>query len=328
MYGVYNMNSQQTKCTIVMYHYIRNMNETNYPNLKGRLIKEFIGQLDYIQKKYTIISIDEYLDFLSKDGTIPKNSCVLSFDDGLKDHYLNVFPILQKRKLSACFYPITQPLVEMVVPIVQKIHILLAMMGSERFSKEINLQLNILFPEIFKIYQIDNTVKKERKYRWDDTLTSNLKYNLAIMPSQYKTKIINNIFFRKFDNENKICSEFYMNWDEIKEMSENNMRFGGHTHNHPMLSHLNYEEQLKEITESKKILEKNLKMKIKTFSYPYGNFNDSTIKILKQNGFLCGITTDTGINIGRHINKFELLRLDTNDLPINIQEDMYVKPKK
>jgi len=311
------MDSQQTKCTIVMYHYVRNMYETNYPNLKGRLIKDFTGQLDYIQKKYTVISIDEYLDFLSGSENIPKESCILSFDDGLKDHYLNVFPILKKRDLSACFYPITQPLVDKVIPIVQKVHILLATMGSEKFSKEINRQLKVFFPEIYKIYYIDDKVKKERKYRWDDALTSNLKYNLAIMPFKYKTKIINEIFFVKFEDEKKICSELYMNMDEIKEMAENNMIFGGHTHNHPMLSHLNDEEQLKEIAGSKKILENIIKIKMKSFSYPYGNFNDSTIRILKQEGFLCSTTTDTGINVGRNINKFALLRLDTNDLIIN-----------
>ena len=311
------MNYQQPKCTTVMYHYVRNMHETNYPNIKGLLIKRFIGQLNYILRNYKVIRLEDYIEFLHGNKSIPNNSCILTFDDGFKDHYLNVFPILKREKLAASFFPITQPLTEFVVPAVHKTHFLLAKIDSRTFADAFNQAVKSSFPELVERYFVDDNVKKERKYRWDDQLTSNLKYNIATMPLKPKVEILNQIFARYFENEKEFCRELYMSIEEMIEMIEEGMSFGGHTHTHPMLSRLTQEEQIKELKGSKEILEKNLKAKVELFSYPYGSFNETTINILTNNRYICGVTTDVGINEGGNIDPFTIKRLDTNDLPFD-----------
>lgn len=307
------MNSK-IKCTIVMYHYIRNMYKTDYPNINGLLIKKFKGQLNYILRNYTITSLEDYIKFLNGNENIPNNICILTFDDGFKDHYHNVFPILKKKKLPASFFPLTQPLTEFIVPAVHKTHFLLAKIGPKIFGEEFNKILKTEFPELSKTYYIDNKIKKEKKYRWDNTITANLKWTISAMPSKPKIKILNQIFTNHFENEKEFCKELFMNFDEIKEMIEEGMSFGSHSHSHPMLPQLTREEQIKEIRDSKKLLEKKLKQKIKLFSYPYGGFNKATIDILKEE-CICGLTVEPGINKGNNINPFTLKRLDTNDLP-------------
>ena len=74
-------------------------------------------------------------------------------------------------------------------------------------------------------------------------------------------------------------------------------------------------EQIKEVKGSKEILERELKVKIKLFSYPYGSFDETVIDILRKQKCICGLTTDAGINVGNHVRSFALKRLDTNDLP-------------
>lgn len=305
----------QIKCTIVMYHYIRNMYETDYPNIKGLLIKKFIGQLNYLQRNYIVIRLKDYIEFLHGSKNIPNNACILTFDDGFKDHYLNVFPILKNRKLPASFFPITQPLTEFVVPAVNKTHFLLAKIGSRALSDDFNQILKSQFPKLVKRFFVDEKVKKERKYRWDDVLTANLKWAISTIPFSPKVKILNQIFAGYFENEKEFCKELYMSWDEMREMMEEGMSFGSHTHTHPTLSQLAIKEQIKEIKGSKEILEKKLKTKIKLFSYPYGSFDRTVIEILRKQKCICGLTTDAGINVGNHVKSFALKRLDTNDLP-------------
>jgi len=106
-----------------------------------------------------------------------------------------------------------------------------------------------------------------------------------------------------------------MSWDEMREMMEEGMSFGNHSHTHPTLTHLATKEQIKELKGSKEILEKELKEKIKLFSYPYGSFDETVIDILRKQKCICGLTTDAGINVGSHVKPFALKRLDTNDLP-------------
>lgn len=306
-------NAQKT--TIVMYHYVRNMAETAYPDIKGLTINRFVKQMDYIEKHYKVVALEDYLAFLKGEKEIPKNACVLSFDDGFKDHFLNVFPILKKRNWPACFFPLTQPLTEFIVPPVHKAHFLLAKLRGNIFAKEFNQVLRSKFKELVDEFTVDDKEKKQRKYRWDDALTANLKYSIAAMPYLEKSAILNQIFAKYFENEDVFCRELYMSFEEMQEMFKSGMSFGCHTHRHPALSNLGLREQAKEIKDSKDALEKNLETKIKLFSYPYGDFNQTTIEILKEQGYVCALTSDLGINQGRPADPFVLKRLDTNDLP-------------
>lgn len=314
-------NVDEVKCTVIMYHYVRNMHETLFPDIKGLRVKNFIFQLDYIMGNYTVISLEEYVDFLVSDKRIPNNSCILTFDDGLKDHYHDVFPILKSKGFSACFFPVTQPLTEFVVPCVHKVHFLLAKLGPKVFTGEFNQILKNEFPNLVEVFFISDETKKNRKYRWDKPLTANLKYNIATMPLREKVKVLNQIFTKYFDNEKLFCKELYLSFGEMKEMQEGGMSFGGHTHTHPVLSCLTQKEQDAELKMSKSILEENLGIKIEFFAYPYGNYNDDTITTLKNNGYVCGLTTDVGVNIERESDLFTIKRLDTNDVPLAREDD-------
>ena len=43
---------------------------------------------------------------------LPANACLLSFDDGYKDHIKYVMPELMKRKIQGLFFPSVQSTVE------------------------------------------------------------------------------------------------------------------------------------------------------------------------------------------------------------------------
>lgn len=308
---------ESRECTAIMYHYVRNMHETEFPGIKGLLLAKFRGQLDYVKKHYKVIGLGDYGDYLKGNADIPEKSCLLTFDDGLKDHYLNVFPELKKRGLAAGFFPMTQPLEEGVVPAVQKTHFLLAKLGAKSFALEFNNALKEKFPKLVKEFLVDGSAKRQLKHRWDDALTSNLKYNIAVMPLKPKIALLNAIFAKHFEDEAEFCGQLYMGWEEMKEMEEEGMEFGGHTHSHPTLASLDKKGQEKEIGQSTEALRKRLKKKINCFSYPYGSFNQDTLEILKGNNYELGITTDVGVNKGNGIDPLKIKRFDTNDLPFS-----------
>ena len=308
--------NKQKKCAIVMYHYVRDTEKTNYPKIKALSIGKFKNQLDYLQKNYKIISLPDYICYLNGKKDISENSCILTFDDGFSDHYKNVFPILKKKKISACFFPITCPLTESKIPVVHQTHFLLAKIGSEKLAKEFNKLLVEKFPKIAKKFIADNKVLKQKKCVWDksDILAGNLKYNISLMPGKAGSEIVNSIFNRYFKNKEKFCKELYMNFSQMREMQRAGMFFGNHGHYHLKLTRISKKEQKEEIIKSKKILEKELGEKVVFFSYPYGAYDKETIKIIKNEGYSCALTTDFAINKGKDINMFALKRLDTNHI--------------
>jgi len=304
----------EKKCTLVMYHYVRDMHDTPYPDIKGLLIDKFKGQLNYISKNYKVISLRDYAQYLVGKTDIPRDACVLTFDDGLKDHFTNVVPLLKDMGVTATFFPTTQCIDEHKVQPVQKVHFLLDRIGAEGLARELNDAMMRMFPGIADNYVIDGKEKKEIKYRWDDSLTANLKYTVARIPTKEKSQVLSAIFSEHFRDEQAFCKELYLDWEDMRAMIKAGMDFGSHSHTHPALAELSEKEQEKEISISKALLEKNLKIPIELFCYPYGNFNSSTLIVLKKLGFKAAVTTDLGVNAGK-VEPFRIRRLDTNDLP-------------
>jgi len=73
--------------------------------------------------------------------------------------------------------------------------------------------------------------------------------------------------------------------------------FGAHTMTHPILTNIPIEKARKEILGSKEELEKWIAKDVKFFAYPNGDvsdFNDEIIKIIKEAGFSCALTSIDG----------------------------------
>ena len=303
------------ECTIVIYHSVGSLLKEKYLNAKGLSEKDFSGQLDFFSNNYNIITLRDYADFLRVRSEIPEKSCILTFDDGFKNNYLNAFPILKQKKISACFFPSTLPLTEFVVLPVHQTKFLLAEAGAKILADEFNQILKNDFPDFLSKFFVEGKIKKDKRYKWDDPLTANLKYSVSNLPQGPRNKILNQIFGRHFKDTESISKDLYMNFEEMREMMAHGMIFGSHSHSHSKLSELGKAEQVKEIKDSKEILEKGLGTEIKLFSYPYGSYNKITTEILGNYGYDCAITTDYGINYGNDINAFALKRLDTLDFP-------------
>lgn len=96
-------------------------------------------------------------------------------------------------------------------------------------------------------------------------------------------------FFIKINGISK--SDAGMNWAKLKEMTDAGMTIGSHSVNHNNMSKMDDETLAYELVESKKILEKNLGIKIKYFAYPGGAYSKKTIEAAKAAGYLAAVTT-------------------------------------
>lgn len=83
----------------------------------------------------------------------------------------------------------------------------------------------------------------------------------------------------------------WMNLNMLRDLVANNMEIGGHTVSHADLAKLSPEAQWRELSVSKKILEKNLKIPINFFAYPGGAHSTSTVALLQKAGYLSAVTT-------------------------------------
>src|SRR3546814_7258045 len=96
-----------------MYHYVRDLQRTRFPEIKGLTVEGFRGQLDYLSRHYCFIGADDLIAAI-RDPTAarPPNAALLTFDDGYADHYQTVFPILHERGIQGLFFPPARPLLD------------------------------------------------------------------------------------------------------------------------------------------------------------------------------------------------------------------------
>ena len=119
----------QKLLTVIMYHYVRDLTRSRYPAIKGRCTADFEAQLDYIERHHTVVRLRDVVAAARGERALPEAPCVLTFDDGLLDHFETVFPRLVERGLVGAFFPSARPLRNHVVLDVHKLHFVLASTG-------------------------------------------------------------------------------------------------------------------------------------------------------------------------------------------------------
>jgi len=285
--GVFRLSSRINRnvLTILMYHGFScpkdNIGLINF-NGKHLNIAEFENHLKLFKKYCTPISLKAAIF----NKRLPPNPIVLTFDDGYKNNYLYAYPLLEKYNVPATIF-VTTGFVD---------------------------RTNYMWPDRLE-FIINNAHSKNIDFLWEDN-----KLILELNTDEQKIKTI--IFIKnrlKSFSEHKKLSfldklqqelEIEYNWDrippvlspltweEIREMKESDViSIGSHTITHPILSRCTYEQQRRELNFSRQRIAEELNEDCILFAYPNGkpeDFNQETIKLLKESGYLGAVTTNIG----------------------------------
>ncbi|EAH7148591.1 polysaccharide deacetylase, partial [Campylobacter jejuni] len=148
----------------------------------------------------------------------------------------------------------------------------------------LNTAYNIIKPNILK----KSSLKLFKNYYQelnDDKNTKDFKllFNYFIKP-KYKEKILDEMVAR-FWNDEEIFNNLYLNKDELKIMSENDMLIASHSSTHLSFKTLDICDQKYELQTSISFLNSFIKQPIQLFSYPYGENTAYSKRWLKNNNF-------------------------------------------
>jgi polysaccharide deacetylase len=310
--------------TVVMYHYVRDLKYSRYPSIKGLDVVLFKEQVAFLKKHYSFVTVEEVIAATQGIHKLPSHPILLTFDDAYIDHFTYVFPILKNEGIQGAFYAPVKAVTQHKVLDVNKIHFILASTPEEKMSsllKEIRLLLN-KYREVYHLESYEFYYEKLAQLdRFDTKEVIFVKRLLQVELVEELRNIITTELFEKIVGveEGAFSRELYMSVDQMKYMVSAGMHIGSHGYDHYWLGSLPKEKQEVEIKESLKFIE-NIGGDIKhwTICYPYGNYNDDTITLLKENRCALGFTTEVklaSINEQMRDNVFKIPRLDTNDLP-------------
>ena len=150
-----------------------------------------------------------------------------------------------------------------------------------------------------KCVSIDQILSSKLSDNWllsfDDGFSSDFEIVLPLM-NKFGIK---GIFFI---TTSYVGKKNYLNWNQIKTLSNEGMEIGSHSVNHLDMLSLSKEERLQEIVDSKKFIEKKINKEIKTFSFPFGRCNKELISEVLSSGYQYCFTSKPGrLNLNENI---------------------------
>ena len=297
--------------TVWMYHYVRDPGDAAEAGsgIAGLPVARFAEQLDEMARHNRMLGWPEVRAALLEGRPLPPDATLLTFDDGLRDHYLNVYPRLKARGMSGVFFVLARP-PEAGLALGHKIHYLLAALGPDGLRAEVLARL--------KADQQMQFGQAEAHYRarYDpgtpqgaiDLLKSVLQRELS-GPAE---GVLSDLFARHVGDETAMARDYYLQPAQMREMAAGGMHFGGHSASHPWFDFIGEEQQAQEIAATAAWLA-GIEPGPWCFAYPYGGLSAPAPRLLAERGFAAAFTTQARL---RHVDPFYIGRLDGEELAV------------
>lgn len=276
--------------TTYMFHYIKNPRKNALTNLNYFDSEKFFS---FVEKNKEHIFCHTNINklILSPEDLDKSKKILLTFDDGLKEHYEEAYQVLKFFKVSGIFFINSNNIITGKMDTVHKVHFLYGKLG---WKKVINLILKECKQHSIKIDKYFEEDKAKKSYPLDKNEVANIKFALNYnLEPEIRDKLINKIFEK---NRGVFLEhEFYLSRENITKMSENKMIFGFHGHEHIPFSNLDDTELESSILKQKKFFSELNLENCSVLSFPYGDhssYNRGNLDILKKIGVTVAFTAD------------------------------------
>ncbi|SMF67533.1 Predicted xylanase/chitin deacetylase [Paenibacillus uliginis N3/975] len=269
----------------IMFHHFHD----DYKHIRGQgsiSTDTFELIISYLQKNYTILSADEWMDkALCK--TLNDNEICLTFDDNLLCQYELAYPVLKKYNIKAFWFVYTSPFKGEL----EKVEIYRYFRSA--YFQEINEFYDSFYNFIEKT-EFNSEVKKALENFSPESYLSDFSFytnedrifrfvrDQILKPRRYF--IVMDSMLKDYNVElNLLREKLWMSKENIKELHIEGHRIGLHSHTHPTsVASLSFNDQMIEYKSNLEILSEILGEAPESMSHPCNSYNQNTIKVLEE----------------------------------------------
>ncbi len=240
-----------------LFPYQHTVSNESLPHIKHlynyKNTKQFSSDLDLLLKHYRPITIQEIIKNVEEHSVLPKMSFLISFDDGYREVYDVIAPILEKKGIPALFF-INPSFID----------------NKELFYR---CKISLLIDELLKnksgdsflnIYYEQLCIEKKSIKECIAFLKSINAANAFLLD-----RIAEKIGY-SFDNFLKTKAPF-LSHEQLKSLHNKGFYIGAHSMNHPYFQHISAEKQLEQVAFSCKYVNELLKISNCCFSFPHSD---------------------------------------------------------
>lgn len=303
---------------ISMYHYTRDLKHSRYPKIKGMDTNLFRNQMEFFKNNCNVVRMEQVIDAVKGNCSLPENAVLLTFDDGYIDEYTFAFPILEEFGFQGSFFIPGKTFTTHQLLDVNKIHYILASADINKLVIDVKEKMDYYRGQE---YQYPSTETLWDKYalanRFDGREVMFVKIMLQTVLPEKLRNIVSSELFEKYVGvtEEQLAYELYMTLEQIRTMKRHGMFIGIHGYDHYWLGNLTNEQMKEDVYKALEVMDEFINRKEWVMNYPYGSFNDDVLDFIKKQGACVGLTTEVRVaEIGKDY-ALQLPRLDCNDFP-------------
>jgi peptidoglycan/xylan/chitin deacetylase (PgdA/CDA1 family) len=87
----------------------------------------------------------------------------------------------------------------------------------------------------------------------------------------------------------------FLTWGMLRALEQRGIAIGSHTVHHVELPGLSDQQGLRELRDSRAVLERHLRHPVQWFAYPAGAYDARTVGLVSQAGYVLAVTTNPGV---------------------------------
>lgn len=237
-------------------------------------VRLFEKCIKFISRNFEVRQVEELLP----DGNSLHSNrkfATIVFDDGYKDNIQWAAPVLEKYKIKASFYVVTD-CINNNIP--TWTYILDYLFRNTAIQK-----LDVLFDFVPVALRVKELKDEQLRVNY----VKKLKPAMKKLSHENRTQLMDH--FSKVFNDVAL-PKLMMDWDDLRQLRSYGHYIGSHTITHCMLGTMNDETEIKnELSGSGNEIKTQLGYFPKTISYPVGSYNETTIRLSKEAGYQVGL---------------------------------------
>jgi peptidoglycan/xylan/chitin deacetylase (PgdA/CDA1 family) len=271
------------RLTVLNYHRVNILDQPGFDSFKPNISATPVGfaaQLDYLQRRFNIVSIHEIITWLREEGDLPNHTALITFDDGYHDNLTHAAPALKHRGLPALIFlttdhigrstPFYWDLVAYCFHHTELDHVELPMVGLQSWNSITGLD-TVMRAWIEQLKTAPNT---------------DLRWHVERLPDLLDVSVPDDAF-----------AGLTMTWEDVRKLASEGIAMGSHTMSHPILTRISLDQARDELSGSKERIEEEIGLPVESFAYPNGgaaDFNPAIMALAGEVGYKAAFTLMPG----------------------------------
>lgn len=233
------------------YHVVNDEDPQHIKHLYAcRKVADFTRDLDFLLRHYVPISLEDVYNWLRHNKNLRQKSFHLTFDDGFRECYDIIAPILKKKGIPATFFLCSDFIENKRLFFRNKVSLLLDEFGNkigeskEKGLAEVLLQHGIVyqgFRQSLMAVSYENSSIL-------DMIAGVLEYDFDDYLRNYKP---------------------YLSLIQVEDLAKDGFAIGSHSVDHPLYGDISLEKQIQQTKEGMAAIEGLCPVKIKAFAFPH-----------------------------------------------------------